>query len=64
MAYREKLLSRVERGVRRFVPIGRALKEMKEIGDLFRVVAKDVDELDERVATLEKQLKEAGNIRS
>jgi len=62
MAYREKLLKRVERGVRRFVPIGRGLKEFKEIGELFRITAKDVDELDERVAALEKQLDEAGKL--
>ena len=57
------MLSRVERGVRRFVPIGRGLKEFKEIGELFRITAKDVDELDERVAALEKQMDEAGNIK-
>jgi|GEM_PF-5599818 len=63
MRYRETLLKRVERGIRRFVPIGRGLKEFKEIGELFRVTAKDVDELNERVAALEKQLDEAGNVR-
>lgn len=56
------LLSRVEREVKRFAPAGRGLKELKEIAAVFRLVAKDVDALEERVAALEKELDEAGRI--